>query len=631
VQPRITLCSICHSPMPPGKSICSNCGAMLCPHCREPLPQRSRFCPKCGFLCIAEQPGPITQQSQPASSARQQAMPIPRVSSAPPQPAAQAAMRQQSSGVPVPQLRNNCPRCGADIDLESGRCSGCGLLYGIRHRAIQQQAASATSARPPLVPRPQTPAVQQPPAARGMMPQYGSPQHSPPVSSGQRQNYGSPGAMPGVGMQLPIPSAAPAAAGAVSAGLTPPAMAAKPYPYQAAPPAPGGRGIPAAGKRGLPGIATIIIVLIVCLFIGGGIYYFVNQGDTSSPTTDDIVYSTPPSIRNVSASSITETGATITWKTDKPTRGKIEYWKTETENPITRLDENLSTSHSVTLPELDPNTTYYFKVTSTDAAGNEASDEGNLTTLAEADETPPVISGVSYSNVTESSAIITWTTNEDATRWVEYGATEECLSKTTENTSLSTSHSVTLTELDDDTTYYFKVISKDGAGNKAELADNHPFTTKSIIPVGYEVDKLAPEFSLNDIYEKEWKLRDFRGKIVMVNFWATWCGPCINEMPHLQEIAQGWSVDLKIFAITSINNNQSERDVLSFVQANQGYTFTVLLDPEGEVATEYGFTDNTSIPRTFFIDAEGIIKEIKVDAFSDAAEIEDILDTLQEQ
>ena len=122
---------------------------------------------------------------------------------------------------------------------------------------------------------------------------------------------------------------------------------------------------------------------------------------------------------------------------------------------------------------LDPSTTYYFKVTSTDAAGNEATSEGELTTLATADETPPTISGVNVSNITESSAIITWTTNEPATSQVQYGKTETYDSSTTADTNLTTNHNVTLTGLSDNTTYYFKVISKDASENEATLAEEN--------------------------------------------------------------------------------------------------------------------------------------------------------------
>lgn len=414
---------------------------------------------------------------------------------------------------------------------------------------------------------------------------------------------------------MPIPSAAPATASATSMPASPP-LPAMPYPYQTPPPTPVERDISGAGRRGLPRIITTLFIIIACLFVGGGIYYFVNQAGTPSPSngTADI---TPPSIQSVSSSPITETGATITWETDEPTTGKVEYWKTEAEGPITQLDENLSTSHSVALTGLDPGTTYYFNVISKDAAGNEITAKGELTTLATADETPPTISGVSVSNITESSAIITWATNEPATSQVQYGKTETYGSETAENTNLSTNHSVTLPGLDDGTTYYFKVISKDASENEATLAaENQKFTTESVIPVGYEKGDLAPDFTLKDLNNNDVKLSDFRGKIVMVNFWGIFCNPCKEELPFFQAISDNWT-------ILAINYKEGDTTVRSFI-SGQGYTFTVLLDSTGEVHTLY----NISIwPTTFFIDADGIIQKIE-GPFHDQAAIETILNSL---
>jgi len=398
-----------------------------------------------------------------------------------------------------------------------------------------------------------------------------------------------------------------------------------PYPYQAVPPVSRGGDVSDAGKRGLPRIITTLFIIIACLFVGGGIYYFVNQGGTPSPSngTADI---TPPSIQSGPISSTTETGATITWETDEPTTDQFEYGKTEGYGSTAPLDTNLPTSHSVTLTELDPNTTYYFKIISEDAAGNEITAKGELTTLATADETPPTISGVSVSNtnITESSAIITWVTNEPATSQVQYGKTETYGSETAENTNLTTSHTATLNGLDANTPYHYTVISRDGSGNEATFAENQPFTTKSIIPVGYEKDNRAPDFTLEDINGNLWKLSDFRGKIVMVNFWATWCGSCTKELPFFQAISDNETAEgLKILAI---NFKEGTTTVRSFIDGEE-YTFTVLLDndPQGEVSTLYGITE---IPITFFIDAEGIIQEIQEGDFSSQDEIEDILDSL---
>jgi peroxiredoxin len=414
---------------------------------------------------------------------------------------------------------------------------------------------------------------------------------------------------------IPIPRAVPAAASAAQMSASPP-MPTSPYPYQAVPSVPRGGGVPATKKRGLPGIITTLFIIIVCVFVGGGIYYFATRAETPSQpiSTADV---TPPSIQSGPISSTTETGAIITWETDEPTTGKVDYGKTETYGSETAEDTSLSTSHSVTLTRLDPNTTYYFKIISKDAAGNEITAKGDLTTLATADETPPTISGVSVSNITESSAIITWATNEDATSQVQYGKTETYGSSTTPDTNLTTNHNVTLNGLSDNTTYYFKVISKDASGNEATLADNQQFTTKSIIPVGYEEGNLAPEFTLNDLNDNEVNLSDFRGKIVVVNFWATWCEPCKDELPFFQAISDNWT-------ILAINKKEGEGAVFSFISGEE-YTFTVLLDSAGEVNTLYNVD---TLPTTFFIDAEGIIREIKEGSFSSQTEIEDILDSL---
>jgi thiol-disulfide isomerase/thioredoxin len=391
------------------------------------------------------------------------------------------------------------------------------------------------------------------------------------------------------------------------------------------PPTPIERGISDSGRRGLIRIVTTLLILIVCFFIGSGIYYFVTQTGTPS-LPNSTADTTPPNIQSdPTISSTTETGAVITWETDEPATSQVNYGKTETYGSTTPLDTNLSTSHSVTLTGLDPNTTYNFKVISTDAAGNEATSEGELTTLATADKTPPTISGVNVSNITESSAIITWTTNEPATSQVTYGKTETYDSTTSEDTNLSTSHSVTLTGLDDGTTYNFQVISKDSSGNEATSA-NQTFDTPAAIPVGSQVGNRAPDFTLQNLdgQDVDVKLSDFRGKIVMVNFWAVWCRPCKEEMPYIQAVSDNWSSeDLAILAIA--NNYEENIDTVKQFTLDEGYNFPVFYDSQGQAKSLYSIN---TYPTTFFIDAEGIIRYMQIGSFSAQAEIEDVLNSL---
>ena len=113
--------------------------------------------------------------------------------------------------------------------------------------------------------------------------------------------------------------------------------------------------------------------------------------------------------------------------------------------------------------------------------------------------------------------------------------------------------------------------------------------------------RMAPDFTLADINGKQHKLSDYRGKDVIIIFWATWCGPCKMEIPHLIELRDTISQDkLAILAITNENPNL----VKSFV-ADEKVSYTVLLN-KGNMPEPYSYVN--SIPCSFFIDTEGKIK-----------------------
>ena len=237
---------------------------------------------------------------------------------------------------------------------------------------------------------------------------------------------------------------------------------------------------------------------------------------------------------------------------------------------------------------------------------------------------PPVVSNVSVSSVTESTAVVKWVTDEPATSQVEYGAIDakgrnHAIVETTPlNDEFNISHSVTLTGMEPDTGYYFKVMSKDSDGNEAVLGDK-TFTT---LPIIVEVGRRAPDFNLKTIKDETVSLSEFRGRVVMVNFWVTSCGACVSEVPHIQSVSDKWSgEDLMILAI-SVRENTA--DVKSFVES-RGLTFPVLLDSEGVVDEVY---QPSLFPTTFFIDAEGILREIKEGRFHNPEEIEAILESL---
>jgi hypothetical protein len=184
---------------------------------------------------------------------------------------------------------------------------------------------------------------------------------------------------------------------------------------------------------------------------------------------------TAPVISEVSSSSVTSSGATITWTTDEPSTTQVEYGLTTSYGSSTTLNSTLVTSHSQAITGLSPSTTYYYKVKSKDASNNLGIlGSRSFTTLA--DTTAPVISEVSSSSVTSSGATITWTTNEASTTQVEYGTTLSYGSSTTLNSTLVTSHSQAITGLSPSTTYYYKVKSKD-ASNNLRTSGGYTFTT----------------------------------------------------------------------------------------------------------------------------------------------------------
>lgn len=124
--------------------------------------------------------------------------------------------------------------------------------------------------------------------------------------------------------------------------------------------------------------------------------------------------------------------------------------------------------------------------------------------------------------------------------------------------------------------------------------------------VGAEVGLTAPDFTLEDLNGNSISLSDYRGQAVLLNFWATWCGPCREEMPDLQAVYQQYAGKLKVLAVNLTNTQRSVDEVSKFL-ADNGYKMPVILDRKGEVATTYLVR---GIPTSFFIDSKGVIRGI---------------------
>ena len=125
---------------------------------------------------------------------------------------------------------------------------------------------------------------------------------------------------------------------------------------------------------------------------------------------------------------------------------------------------------------------------------------------------------------------------------------------------------------------------------------------KSFMALGFRVFKekvAAPAFTLLNLEGDEVALSDYLGKYVMLNFWATWCGPCRIEMPSMQVLYE--KLDKDKFELLAIDLQESQRTVQKFIDG-EGFTFPVLLDTSSKVGSDYGAR---SIPTTYLIDPEG--------------------------
>src|SRR5258706_1039200 len=133
------------------------------------------------------------------------------------------------------------------------------------------------------------------------------------------------------------------------------------------------------------------------------------------------------------------------------------------------------------------------------------------------------------------------------------------------------------------------------------LRENSLQTDFSTVPV--QVNFSAPELTLTDSQGVTHSLADYRGQVVLVNLWATWCPPCKEEMPTLQtvynnHINQG-------FMIVAVNDGDPTSDVLQFLKDYQ-LTFPVWLDPT-YIATQQAFK-TVNLPSSFVIDRNGIVR-----------------------
>ncbi len=135
--------------------------------------------------------------------------------------------------------------------------------------------------------------------------------------------------------------------------------------------------------------------------------------------------------------------------------------------------------------------------------------------------------------------------------------------------------------------------------------------TRSITPAG----EAAPSFTLPDTSGKSVALASFRGRVVAVNFWATWCGPCREEIPELAKVYAAHRNGC--FEMLGVASESGARDEVVAAAEKYGVNYPVLLDDEGKAGDLFKIA---AYPRTFLIDADGRVRKV----FEGAVERDDL-------
>jgi len=151
-------------------------------------------------------------------------------------------------------------------------------------------------------------------------------------------------------------------------------------------------------------------------------------------------------------------------------------------------------------------------------------------------------------------------------------------------------------------------------GYTKETAKTNPQdSSQNKISVAIDVSKgeEAMNFTLTDLEGNKVSLKDFRGKNVYLNFWATWCPPCRSEMPEIEKVYQQYKD--KGLVVLAVDLGEDKDTVKNFIKDNK-YNFRVLLDSDQSVASKYNIS---SIPVSYFIGKDGKIVAKKVGALQE--------------
>ncbi|RAW11546.1 TlpA family protein disulfide reductase [Paenibacillus taichungensis] len=128
----------------------------------------------------------------------------------------------------------------------------------------------------------------------------------------------------------------------------------------------------------------------------------------------------------------------------------------------------------------------------------------------------------------------------------------------------------------------------------------------SSLIIGINQGNIAPDFELNSLDGKIFKLSDFRGQKVIVNMWATWCPPCRAEMPDMQKFYDKYADENTTVIAINMTTSEKSVDRISVFLDEFGITFPILLDKQNKIAEIYQVH---ALPTSYIIDSQGVIQQ----------------------
>jgi peroxiredoxin len=377
----------------------------------------------------------------------------------------------------------------------------------------------------------------------------------------------------------------------------------------------------------------IVVLIVIALAVIG--YLVARQYGVLPPSLDffkssikptQTVQPVKPEISNISASDVTATGATISWSTSIKAYGNLLYGKTENYG-MDSIAGTEQAAQKVTLSGLEPGTAYHFAVVATDNTSKELarSSDQVFNTPARLTTKAPFVTA--YKVIpTDIGALVTWTTDKSCSSQVLYGADQQCSNSTQLDSRMVTEHSVRVSGLEINTTYYYRIKSVDSDGNTMVMDPPNVFTTLITVPMGYKVGERASDFTLPIFQSQETiSLRSYKGQKVLLTFWAVYCPECDRELALLQSLKNKKLPNVNIVAIFLESKlDDIEKTIAKYKADNGNLTVPVIVDMYKTAAHLYNVE---KLPCTFFIDGDGIIRDVEYGNFN-INQVEQILKDL---